>query len=230
MESPHKRSQPVLWWPRSKIHSCRMFLGGLWIYFAGSCHCWDTLCWWGRKQGSGQDLSQGCHQLESSLRLLPPATPKLPQHQHHPKAPCWGGTRASPVPPKLPPHAQGAFRAEGWDLHSQSLRALSTDPSTCLCQLMEVIFTSFHLENRRQKSSNNFPGSRSIEEISLAHSQQVILRVLLRGDCSGSGCRAALGNLCVPHPHSTGHWDTQQGQTLPTLSFASPPSSLVPAL
>lgn len=65
-------------------------------------------------------------------------------------------------------------------MHSQPRGVLSTDPPTCLCQLMEVIFTSFHLENRRQKSSNNFPGSRSVEEISLAHSQQVILRAAQR--------------------------------------------------
>lgn len=163
-------------------------------------------------------------------KAAPPSHPYTPTASAPSQGPLLGWHKSISCAPKLPPHAQGAFRAEGWDLHSQSLRALSTDPSTCLCQLMEVIFTSFHLENRRQKSSNNFPGSRSIEEISLAHSQQVILRVLLRGDCSGSGCRAALGNLCVPHPHSAGHWDTQQGQTLPTLSFASPPSSLVPAL
>lgn len=37
----------------------------------------------------------------------PPGTPKLPQHQHHPKFLCWGDTRASCGPPNRHPVPRG---------------------------------------------------------------------------------------------------------------------------
>lgn len=143
--------------------------------------------------------------------------------------PLVGVDKSISCAPKLPPHVQGAFGAEGWDLHSQPRDALSTDPPTCLCQLMEVIFTSFHLEKRRQKSSNNLPGSRSVEEISLAHSQQVILRAAQRRIALARDAEQHLGTPESP-THTQLGTGTCRGQILPTFGIASPPSSPVPAL
>lgn len=213
----------------AKIHSWGIISEGLWIYFAGSCHWWVLLCWWGRKQRSAWDLSQGCHQLESSLIAAPPQPPLNSHSISTIPNPLVGVDKSISCAPKLPPHVQGAFRAEGWDLHSQPRGALSTDPPTCLCQLMEVIFTSFHLEKRRQKSSNNLPGSRSVEEISLAHSQQVTLRAAQRRIALARDAEQHLGTPESP-THTQLGTGTCRGQTLPTFGITSPPSSPVPAL
>lgn len=90
----------------AKIHSRRIILRGLWLYFAGSCHWWDPLCWWGRKQRSAGDLSQGCHQREPSLMAVPPQPP-LNSHGVSTIPSFLGDTRASCGPPNRHPVPRG---------------------------------------------------------------------------------------------------------------------------
>lgn len=59
----------------------------------------------GEKDGT---CPRGVTSWSPPLMAAPPtATPKLPQHQHHPKSPRWGDTRASPVPPDCHPMLGG---------------------------------------------------------------------------------------------------------------------------
>lgn len=216
VESLLKRSQPVLPWPRSPP------AGSFWGdcgFILEAAATGGTSC----AGGAGSREVHGTCPRGVTSTLPHGCSPQPPQNSHSVSTIPSVFVRVAQehlLCPQIATPCPEGF--QGWDLHSQPRSALSTDPPTCLCQLMELIFTSFHLENRRQKSSNNFPGSRSLEEVSVARSRPVMVRAAQGRVALARGAERHPGTPVGPDPHSAGHWDMQWGQTSPTLGIASP--------